>query len=1245
MHHPPLRFPLRTPPTSLKPNTGLAKYKPFNYVHRTVDEKAILIPLPEGISECYVDQPERFTRLHPVNINGTQTRILQIHNHYLVVEGHFTSDEDTMEVQITQAGPTFHQHEVFEALNEYWMPFWNHTEEDEHTFMETFEMRLPQLPPLEDNFEGNLADWKHAIRTAKATSAPGADGFSFRELKMIPDRLLAQLVKIVVGMQQFPQHLMLARTVPIPKKHELTPDNCRPITVLATLYRLWGKVCGRRCLRHFSRYMSSAITGMLPKRGAFASSYNMQAYLELQRAAHQDVTGLTLDLKKCFNLLQRSKVQRLMCAMGIPARLVQKWANSLDAMTRYWDVSKCTSHIIPTSNGCPEGDSWSVVAMLVTAETWCYLLEQQTPLPRMSAYADNWSVWTGDIHISAAPALCTSRFVDWMGLQISWDKTWIWSTSTSGAAKLKACMTEHFPATATTIKTSATDLGCQLTYHGNSKLGIVHQRFEQAKMRLEVIKQSNWALPHKSHVVQTAILPLALYGTELMPVGQKNLTSLRTAIVEAIVGEHIQTMSSAIFIQCVENCDLDPFFRAILGAVKQARRFLRSACADDRNSFLAIVSKPSLYAGHAQGPASSLREYLQRLALTCSPTGDIMVTALRTCNLIHGTWFDIRHALRVCWQSQLLMHHTQRVKLYNLPPINQAETIRLLKKYKPKQRLLLLREISGAFQTKHQQSKWNESDGLCPLCFAQTDTRQHRAFECQALQEVRMPFQEFVTQLQDINPDLVELPVLHLHPHHEFHDALLFSMPQPQLDMNMIQKVLNLGANNLTFFTDGSCKYPNCPHSRYSAFAIVCDLCPSDCLRKHLAYMYRCTGRVPETLQKLTVGRTYGRQCIHRAEMQAILVLFEQLDAFDVYTDSSTAISCIELCRNAVDIEELADHDDFDLLFRFFQVMQPSKRVHKVKAHRNLGRILDELELYRALGNQVADHLANHACSNHLPEVISQLEDFHQDLCQQKVLLQQYYDLNLRLQTARAKTADDVDDPPVAVMGDKRTLFCNWEVSMPWEFPADIGDEEVLNTAWSLQWSVAIAEWFSHCRWPLEMQEGDPGIAWAEVALSMILQQQMWLPVRRWRAGEELVIQPRSHLDAECLQTTLAEQATVMYCMVTQFFGLVQKRLIPAHITMGKVRSLYWQGHNAWSTGLSGRPQFSNQTEVYDLLQTLLMQGKGTHALPCITFHEANEQWTEDIERGLESFSERTRKAKLAMKRVRARRMDAGITH
>ena len=148
-----------------------------------------------------------------------------------------------------------------------------------------------------------------------------------------------------------------------------------------------------------------------------------------------------------------------------------------------------------------------------------------------------------------------------MGLQISWDKTWFWSTSSTGAKKLQDCLRPIFPANETPIKATATDLGCQLTYHGNSKLGVIHERFEQAKKRLEVIRQSNWALPQKVQVIQMAVLPLALYGTELMTVGQKLLTNLRTAVVDALVGEHVQTLSSAIFIQCVDLRDLDPFLR------------------------------------------------------------------------------------------------------------------------------------------------------------------------------------------------------------------------------------------------------------------------------------------------------------------------------------------------------------------------------------------------------------------------------------------------------------------------------------------------------------------------------------------------------------------------------------------------------------------------------------------------------------------------------------------------------------
>ena len=85
---------------------------------------------------------------------------------------------------------------------------------------------------------------------------------------------------------------------------------------------------------------------------------------------------------------------------------------------------------------------------------------------------------------------------------------------------------------------------------------------------------------------------------------------------------------------------------------------------------------------------------------------------------------------------------------------------------------------------------------------------------------------------------------------------------------------------------------------------------------------------------------------------------------FQVYTDSASAIDLIEKCRRATHLEELSDHDDFDLLQLFFRSMSPLKRVFKIKAHQKLNEVQDNLLLYRALGNHVADQTADFACDN-----------------------------------------------------------------------------------------------------------------------------------------------------------------------------------------------------------------------------------------------------------------------------------------
>ena len=696
--------------------------------------------------------------------------------------------------------------EVFAELDAFWQPYWTRQDENDGLdFQNHFGVPSVQFPAMDDSFETSLSDWKEALATCNNSSSPGVDGFNFRELKMLPDPLLKMLVDIVHGLEFFPSDFMLARTIPIPKKEKLSAENSRPITVLSTIYRLWGKVCGKRCLRHLADKMSPAIAGLLPKRGAHDASYNMQAKLELLRSQNEHVTGVTLDLLKCFNLLRRSKVSSLMLACGIPKRLVDKWARSIDGIRRFWDVANMVSTPAPTTCGCPERDSWSVTAILCVAETWCRLLSTTAIHTEQLAYADNWSVWMPDQQLSAFPIQQTCKFVDWMGLAISWNKTWFWSTGTTGTAILQTLLQHQVPIEVIPVKLTATDLGCQMTYHGTAKLGLMHERFEDAKRRLEVVKHSTWPLPLKAHLIRTAILPLAMYGGELLTIGQKPLNNLRTAIADALVGESVHTMSSSLFVHCVSTKDLDPNVIAVLNAVKCARKLLRREDQEFRGRFLHLVSRPSKHQGLTQGPASALREYLRRLDLTCAPNGDIQVNALRFCNLLETPFKDLHRYIQWAWQDKLLLFETQRTKLYNLPPIDKEETARLLSKLKPKQQLLVLREIAGAFQTNPQKAHWTDVDVNCQFCNQEEDSRFHRAFSCVAFQEGRHPDSQSVQSITETLLDLHELPVVHMHPQYEFLDALWHAMPEVIITQEMKEILVPCDSTDFTFYTDGSC--------------------------------------------------------------------------------------------------------------------------------------------------------------------------------------------------------------------------------------------------------------------------------------------------------------------------------------------------------------------------------------------------------------------------------------------------------
>ena len=258
--------------------------------------------------------------------------------------------------------------------------------------------------------------------------------------------------------------------------------------------------------------------------------------------------------------------------------------------------------------------------------------------------------------------------------------------------------------------------------------------------------------------------------------------------------------------------------------------------------------------------------------------------------------------------------------------------------------------------------------------------------------------------LLEDNADLVELPVIHQHPHFEFHDALLHSMPWPQFPDAILETLAKLDVPSLTFLTDGSCKNPTYNDTCFSAYAIVADLSTADEHRKHAAEGFLVLGKITNILQTVLVGRTQGKHCIHRAELSAIVLLFEIFENFSVYTDSATSIALINRCRSALSLEELCNHEDVDLLQRIYFAMSPTKQVHKIKAHQNLTSIRDPLKRFHALGNMVADLSAAKACDSLFPTVVDQLNEFFLDQKQQRERVFSYYKLRVDLQLARAKS-------------------------------------------------------------------------------------------------------------------------------------------------------------------------------------------------------------------------------------------------
>ena len=152
--------------------------------------------------------------------------------------------------------------------------------------------------------------------------------------------------------------------------------------------------------------------------------------------------GLTLDLSKAFNLIGRCPAAQQVLHCGLPLDWVHFQQTSIISMYRVWEIHGSISTPFQPTTGCPEVDTWSVLAMLALqclGAPFAGFDRTVAPL----CYADNlgWSAICPDAH---EPALeITQAWAEALRLQIDWKKTWVWVSNTAHAHSWRRLRTAH----------------------------------------------------------------------------------------------------------------------------------------------------------------------------------------------------------------------------------------------------------------------------------------------------------------------------------------------------------------------------------------------------------------------------------------------------------------------------------------------------------------------------------------------------------------------------------------------------------------------------------------------------------------------------------------------------------------------------------------------------------------------------------------------------------------------------------
>ena len=212
----------------------------------------------------------------------------------------------------------------------------------------------------------------------------------------------------------------------------------RPITIFSVAYRCWSSIRAKQLLTHLSQFAPPSCAGNLPHKSTCDVWYSILSAIEMSHHTGQELAGSVVDLVKCFNLLPRFPVLKVMQPFGVANEILCGWASAQVAMKRRFKLRSCTGPGISSVTGFAEGCALSVTAMLavnLVVHKWMSLKYPNTVL---YSFVDNLELLSPNADEAIKSLEELLQFTAVLDVQIDHSKTYLWSTQSGGRKVLRS---------------------------------------------------------------------------------------------------------------------------------------------------------------------------------------------------------------------------------------------------------------------------------------------------------------------------------------------------------------------------------------------------------------------------------------------------------------------------------------------------------------------------------------------------------------------------------------------------------------------------------------------------------------------------------------------------------------------------------------------------------------------------------------------------------------------------------------